>query len=66
MKVITTLKHSLLLAATLLLSVVGAEARQTYDLSRNWKFFTHSESESHIVNLPHQWNLDALSGKADY
>ena len=66
MRALTNLKYLLLLTATLLLSVVGAEARQTYDLSHNWKFFTHSESESHIVNLPHQWNLDALSGKADY
>ena len=47
-------------------AALPVSARSTYDISRQWKFFTHSEFESQIVNLPHQWNLDALSGKADY
>lgn len=51
----------------LLLGVASsASAREIYNLSRNWKFFTHSETNSYIVNLPHQWNTDALGGKADY
>lgn len=41
-------------------------ARQTYSLNRDWKFFTYSEDNSSIVNLPHQWNSDALGGRRDY
>lgn len=41
-------------------------ARETYTLNRDWKFFTYSEDYSSIVNLPHQWNSDALSGRLDY
>lgn len=58
----------------LLLVIVGVlgcslstSARESYNISRDWKFFTHSENQSQIVNLPHQWNLDALSGRtSDY
>ncbi len=60
------IKYTALLAAILLCWQGAAFGRQTYDLTRSWKFFTHSESESHTVDLPHQWNLDALSGKSDY
>lgn len=41
-------------------------ARETYSLNRDWKFFTYSENNSSIVNLPHHWNSDALSGRLDY
>lgn len=48
-------------------STFGATARESYNISRDWKFYTHSETQSQIVNLPHQWNLDALSGRTtDY
>ena len=59
--------YKLLLIATIALgSSLSASARESYNISRDWKFFTHSESQSQIVNLPHQWNLDALSGRTDY
>lgn len=45
---------------------LSASARESYNISRDWKFFTHSENQSQLVNLPHQWNLDALSGRTDY
>ena len=59
------LQHIVLLAVALLLQGPLA-ARETYSLNRDWKFFTYSENNSTIVNLPHQWNSDALGGKPDY
>ncbi len=59
------LQHIIALAATLLLGAPLA-ARETFSLNRDWKFFTYSENNSTIVNLPHQWNSDALGGKIDY
>lgn len=56
----------LLCVALLLVAMCPAEARQTYTLNRDWKFFTYSEDFSTIVNLPHQWNSDALGGRLDY
>ena len=50
-------------------AVCGAQslaAREVYSLNRDWKFFTYSEDNSSIVNLPHQWNSDALGGRRDY
>lgn len=44
----------------------GVNAHESYSLNRNWKFFTYSENYSTIVNLPHQWNSDALGGRLDY
>ena len=58
--------HILVSLAFFLLGATTAEARQTYTLNRDWKFFTYSEDYSSIVNLPHQWNSDALGGKLDY
>ncbi|MBR4851234.1 MAG: glycoside hydrolase family 2 protein [Tidjanibacter sp.] len=56
----------LLVCAMILYAPLSGSARESYNISRDWKFFTHSESQSQIVNLPHQWNLDALSGRTDY
>lgn len=56
----------LLVIVVALGSSLSASARESYNISRDWKFFTHSENQSQIVNLPHQWNLDALSGRTDY
>ena len=58
--------RTLLLALAALLTISAASARETYTLNRDWKFFTYSENFASIVNLPHQWNSDALSGKLDY
>lgn len=60
------LRHLLIVVATLLLSQANLVARETFTLNRDWKFFTYSENYSSIVNLPHQWNSDALSGRLDY
>lgn len=56
----------LLVLAVAFGSHLSASARESYNISRDWKFFTHSENQSQLVNLPHQWNLDALSGRTDY
>lgn len=61
-----TVAYIVSLVVLLLMGVAPAEARQTYTLNRDWKFFTYSEDYSSIVNLPHQWNTDALGGKIDY
>ena len=58
-------KYALLVAA-LMVGVQAFAARETYSLNRDWKFFTYSENNSSIVNLPHHWNSDALSGRLDY
>lgn len=58
-------KYILALGVALLVTL-SAGARETYTLNRNWKFFTYSEDFSSFVNLPHQWNSDALGGKLDY
>lgn len=55
-----------LLVAMLLFGAQAFAARETYSLNRDWKFFTYSENNSSIVNLPHHWNSDALSGRLDY
>ncbi len=60
------LKQILLLAAIFATSTFHLSARETFTLNRDWKFFTYSEDYSSIVNLPHHWNSDALSGKLDY
>jgi len=59
-------KYILSLAA-FAFGVCGAvSARETYNINRDWKFFTFDENSSQIVNLPHQWNIDALGGREDY
>ena len=56
----------------LLLSLVlstGASAREVVTINRDWKFFTNNETSSDksmLVDLPHTWNNDALSGRRDY
>ena len=55
-----------LLLVAVLFSTSSLWARESYTLNRDWKFFTYSENYSSIVNLPHQWNSDALSGRLDY
>ncbi|GHT19544.1 beta-galactosidase [Bacteroidia bacterium] len=48
---------------------VQASAREVVNLNRSWKFTPGYEVRKNVfteVNLPHTWNLDALSGKADY
>jgi beta-galactosidase len=55
-----------LLLALLLSGATSSFARESYTLNRDWKFFTYSENASSIVNLPHQWNSDALGGRLDY
>ena len=59
------LKYIYIVGAALLVAPT-LSARETYTLNRDWKFFTYSEDFSTIVNLPHQWNSDALGGKLDY
>lgn len=66
MKTKNALIKLLACVAVLLAGTHTAEARQTYTLNRDWKFFTYSEDFSTIVNLPHQWNSDALGGRLDY
>lgn len=65
-----TMKRLLLTLSLLLCAVVCGTteslARESYNISRDWKFFTHSENQSQIINLPHQWNLDALGGRTEY
>ncbi|MDR0833834.1 MAG: glycoside hydrolase family 2 protein [Candidatus Symbiothrix sp.] len=48
---------------------VSAPAREVVNLNRSWKFTPGYEVRKNVfteVNLPHTWNLDALSGKANY
>lgn len=53
--------------ALLLLPAAAAFARETYDLSRGWKFYTCDERDSMRVSLPHTWNDgDALAGCIGY
>ncbi len=59
-----TIKFALLMVV--LLGAQRLAAHETYSLNRDWKFFTYSENNSSIVNLPHQWNSDALGGRLDY
>ena len=60
----------ILLAVTLVVTFgAKAEARETYSLNDNWKFFFRYENTSDVartVTLPHTWNLDALNGTLIY
>ncbi|UKI40155.1 MAG: hypothetical protein L6V35_01390 [Alistipes putredinis] len=47
----------------------SASAREVVTINRDWKFFTNNETSSDksmLVDLPHTWNNDALSGRRDY
>lgn len=56
----------ILMAVVVVCGAQSLAAREVYSLNRDWKFFTYSEDNSSIVNLPHQWNSDALGGRRDY
>ena len=51
-----------------LLAVVtffSVDAREIYSLNNDWRFFFKEENTSdgaRYVNIPHTWNLDALTG----
>ncbi len=55
-----------LVLLSLLGSFFAARAREVHDINRDWKFFTFNERDSSMVNLPHMWNQDALSGQKNY
>ena len=49
--------------------VVAVAAREVVSLNRSWRFTPGWEVRHNVsteVNLPHTWNTDALTGKADY
>lgn len=53
----------------LIVSSWELSAREVVSINRDWKFFTNNEINSDkalIVELPHTWNNDALSGRRDY
>lgn len=55
----------------LILSIItfSATARQVFLLNDDWLFFYKTDVSSDVarrVNLPHTWNLDALSGEGEY
>lgn len=52
-----------------LISFGYVSAREVININRSWQFTPGWEVQKGIsteVNLPHTWNLDALSGKIDY
>ncbi len=56
----------------LLLAVMASfavDAREIYSLNNDWRFFFKDENsgdEARYINLPHTWNLDALTGTRTY
>ncbi|GHT06096.1 beta-galactosidase [Bacteroidia bacterium] len=55
----------------LLLGIISswASAREVVNINRSWKFTPGYEVRKNVfteINLPHTWNLDALSGREDY
>ncbi|MDR3339989.1 MAG: glycoside hydrolase family 2 protein [Candidatus Symbiothrix sp.] len=61
------MKYTVLLLLGLLVWPVSA--REIISLNRSWRFTSGYETRKNVfaeVNLPHTWNLDALSGKEDY
>ena len=55
-----------LLAVMALFSV---DAREIYSLNNDWRFFFKEENSgdaARYVNIPHTWNLDALTGTGTY
>lgn len=62
------MKRMLLFGIALLL-LSPLSAREVVNINRNWRFFSDTEGTSDraaMINLPHTWNTDALSGKKDY
>lgn len=63
------MKRFLLSIIIILASLSALSAREVININRNWQFTPGWEVRRGIyteVNLPHTWNLDALSGKQDY
>ncbi len=56
----------------IILAVMAAfsvDAREIYSLNNDWRFFFKEENSSdgaRYVNIPHTWNLDALTGAHTY
>lgn len=53
----------------LTLSITSLSAREVININRGWQFTPGWEVQKNKytdINLPHTWNLDALSGKIDY
>lgn len=51
------------------LLVLSASSREVININRGWSFsrgYEMSDTKATLVNLPHTWNLDALSGQLDY
>lgn len=47
----------------------SVDAREIYSLNNDWRFFFKDENSSdgaRYVNVPHTWNLDALTGSRSY
>lgn len=62
------MKRYILLIITLLWGFT-TNARETYTINDNWRFFYKLETSSDYarnISLPHTWNLDALGGQGKY
>ena len=62
------MRRYILLVITLLWAF-ATNARETYNLNDNWRFFYKLETSSDYarnISLPHTWNLDALGGQGKY
>ena len=47
----------------------SVDAREIYSLNNDWRFFFKDENSSdgaRFVNVPHTWNLDAMTGSRSY
>lgn len=52
-----------------MLAFLSAEGREIYSLNNYWRFFFKNENTSDVarfINLPHTWNLDAMTGRGSY
>jgi beta-galactosidase len=61
--------HFLFVFVFVTLFVLPLSAREVISLNRSWRFTPGHETRKNVfteINLPHTWNLDALSGKEDY
>ena len=51
------------------MAAFSVDAREIYSLNNDWRFFFKEENSSdgaRYVNIPHTWNLDALTGANTY
>ena len=63
------IKKQTVLSLLLLLPCLMASGRERINLNRNWNFtpgYEVKHNVSSLVQLPHTWNLDAMSGTMDY